>query len=562
MKLTPPGIGRARLGLVVLLSLTLGLVGCSSGGQSGGGSSASGGSTLTISEADAPYTVNGNPLSAGSSMISGDTGLAGFIYEPLLQFNYLKPSQVTPWLATSYQWSDNGKTLTFQIRHGVRWSDGKPFTAADVAFTFNLLHKFPALNLDGIDFTSATATGQYTFQITQPTSNYQNLFYIASQVIVPEHIWATISNPVNFTDTQTVGTGPYVIKSISPQNITLVRNPLFWGPKPAVATIESPGYYTNATADAALQTSQAQWGGPFLTSVTAYTAAGNGSHHYWFPPYADVMLVPNMKTYPLNITAFRQAVNYALNRPQFAQNADLGEEGAVTNATGFVLPRDSSDVPPQYKNLNYSVNLGKAKSILTAAGFTYHGTSLYAPNGTPVKLSVTVPSDFSDWVAGTPTVVQNLKALGIQASINAPAYAEFTSDLSTGNFDLILWAQFSTGPGPFYQFDQFLNSSFSAPIGQSAASNYGRWDDPATDAALAQYATSNSPSVQQQAMYKIAQIMVNDVPLFPLEYQVAWGEEESSQFTGWPSASDPYATVCPYLAPSNELVILRLKPAK
>ncbi len=67
-------------------------------------------------------------------------------YEPLLEFNLMQPTSApVPWLASAYQWSDGGGTLTFTIRPGVKFSDGKPMTAADVAFTFNLLMKNSAL---------------------------------------------------------------------------------------------------------------------------------------------------------------------------------------------------------------------------------------------------------------------------------------------------------------------------------------------------------------------------------------------------------------------------------
>jgi len=59
----------------------------------------------------------------------------GTIYETLDFVNALQNSKVTPWLATAYAWSNNNKTLTFTIRSGVKWTDGTPFSAADVAYT-------------------------------------------------------------------------------------------------------------------------------------------------------------------------------------------------------------------------------------------------------------------------------------------------------------------------------------------------------------------------------------------------------------------------------------------
>ena len=64
--------------------------------------------------------------------------------------NSLQNGKTTPWLATSFAWSNDNKTLTFTIRNGVKWSDGKPMTAADVAFRFNLLKKFKALDINAV----------------------------------------------------------------------------------------------------------------------------------------------------------------------------------------------------------------------------------------------------------------------------------------------------------------------------------------------------------------------------------------------------------------------------
>lgn len=81
------------------------------------------------------------------------------IYEPLLQFDVLKPNVIYPWLAKSWKWSDGDKALTFELRHGVRWTDGKPFTSADAVFSFKLIKDNAALNSQGITFASVSAVG-------------------------------------------------------------------------------------------------------------------------------------------------------------------------------------------------------------------------------------------------------------------------------------------------------------------------------------------------------------------------------------------------------------------
>src|SRR5262245_60984509 len=139
-----------RYGVIVAAGVIA--AGCTAGSQStssgsGNGNGNGGGkataSSLTISnESGQLWSCGFNPLNPS------DTGLSvGFIYEPLVYVNPLQQGKTTPMLASSYQWSNGNKTLAFTIRSGVKWSDGQPLTANDVAYTFNLTKKYSALDL-------------------------------------------------------------------------------------------------------------------------------------------------------------------------------------------------------------------------------------------------------------------------------------------------------------------------------------------------------------------------------------------------------------------------------
>ena len=86
-------------------------------------------------------------------------GATGLIYEPLIQFDLAHPPTYYPFLATSFSWSNGGKAITFAIRQGVKWNNGTPLTPADVAFTFNLMKKNAAINLNGLTISSVTTSG-------------------------------------------------------------------------------------------------------------------------------------------------------------------------------------------------------------------------------------------------------------------------------------------------------------------------------------------------------------------------------------------------------------------
>ena len=114
------------------------------------------GGTLTISDAQFLWTCGFSPYNSSSNFLA-----VGPVYETLAFVNTLQSAKVTPWLATDYTWSADNKVLTFTIRKGVKWTDGTDLTPADVTFTFNMLKKYPALDLNTIwsQLSSVTQSG-------------------------------------------------------------------------------------------------------------------------------------------------------------------------------------------------------------------------------------------------------------------------------------------------------------------------------------------------------------------------------------------------------------------
>jgi peptide/nickel transport system substrate-binding protein len=141
-------------GLMALAAVCGLLTAC--GGSSSSGSStsskttaASGGKVagklVVDNESGSTWTCQFNPFNAAVTLVS-----FGWVYEPLEYVNILKSGSTTPWLATSSQWSNAFKTLTFTIRSGAKWSDGQPFTADDVAYTFNAMKTDKAIDLNAL----------------------------------------------------------------------------------------------------------------------------------------------------------------------------------------------------------------------------------------------------------------------------------------------------------------------------------------------------------------------------------------------------------------------------
>jgi peptide/nickel transport system substrate-binding protein len=125
---------------------------------------------------------------------------------------------------------------------------------------------------------------------------------------------------------------------------------------------------------------------------------------------------------------------------------------------------------------------------------------------------------------------------------------------------LAYYDQQTFGPSAYYELNNWLNSANTAPVGKTAASNYERYSNPATDKLLNEYATTTSTSMQQSIMNQIQQVMVTQVPFIPVTEAVDWYQYDTGSFTGWPTPGDPYAQPSAYAFPDNEQVLLHLAP--
>ena len=124
------------IGVLIAAGVLAAACGTSSSSSSGSSSGPSG--VLTIdNESGGTWTCDFSPFNLSYVPYS-----LGPVYEPLVFVNTLQSGQETPWLATSWTWSNGNKQITFTIRNGVKFSNGHPLTPADVVFTFNMLKKF------------------------------------------------------------------------------------------------------------------------------------------------------------------------------------------------------------------------------------------------------------------------------------------------------------------------------------------------------------------------------------------------------------------------------------
>jgi peptide/nickel transport system substrate-binding protein len=524
-------------------------------------------SALTMeSSQETTLTDNFNPFVSTSA--ANTVGATSLIYEPLLQVDAAKPL-TTPYhfLASAYKWGAGGKSITFTIRQGVKWSDGSALTPADVAFTYNMLVKFPDTNTNGVPITGATVSGN-NVTVTFSSSQYTNLQYVAGAVyIVPQAIWGSLTgDPATFTDTNPIGSGPYVLNSFSATaGVTLKANPNYWGGPwnvgggaPAVAAVNFPLLADTPTVLSALNGNSLDWAGNFITGLKAgFVDSSPSTHHVWFAPVQTNSLEPNLRTWPMNQLAVRKAVSLAIDRTAISTQGEAGLEPVATNASGIVLPNFASLVAPAVKSATLSphANAKAADAVLKAAGYTLKG-GFYALKGKLVMITITDPANYSDYALSDQLMANELKAAHIDATFQGLSDNAWYADLADGKFGSATSHWSNTNIVPYGQYEGWLDSKLNT---SNASGDFEGLNNKAIDQALVKLAGQTSTSGQLKALAPIEQFVASQLPVIPTVYGAAFDEYNTSSFSGWPTPSNAYESGSPN-TPTNEVVVLHLKP--
>ncbi len=512
------------------------------------------------------YVVNNfNPFSPNP-----DPGVH-FVYEPLMYVNPLN-GDITPFLATKYEWSKDGKELTVEIRKGVKWNDGVSFTPQDVVFTFDLFKKFPALDTNGVwsklsGLQSVKADG-YKVVFTFAHPNIPEYFYILRTLIVPEHIWSKIKDPVSFLNSNNpVGTGPFLRESYSVANNTeyFAKNQDYWWKgRPYIDGIRIVGNTSNQAAflqmikgetdqnDIAIEKPERLW-----------IARGKDTHIMFWPVHSDNLLYMNDAKKPFDNPVFRKAIALAINKK-------LLEERAYFGAGGYDISQ--TQVIPAQKKEWYDSSLSKedsyyngydpkeAAKLLKSIGYVKNNAGeLTDENGKVLpSFSILVGAGWTDFITMAQIISQELKEIGIKTTIVQQSYNTYLQQLMTGNFDMAIGWPPNTGPTPFYAYYSEFNPAFSAPLGKVAISDYSRYTNDVITKALNKFSSSSDEEVQKEAMYEIEKELLKDLPVIVLTTRTGFDLYNSSKFVGWPTLSNPYSNGWNGSGLGMELVVLNL----
>lgn len=500
---------------------------------------------VVAQETQAAFTRNFNPLlPAGTARWPSRAG----VYEPLAIFDTATGAW-EPWLATAWTWEDDNRTLRFTLRDGVAWSDGTPFTAEDVAFTFALMRESPALDALGVwkylDAVEAIDDRTVVFRFAEVfVPGFDDL---AQSPIVPRHVWASVQDPVTFANPDPVGTGPFTeVRLWTPQVFELGRNPHYWQPL-GVEAIRMPAFAGNDAANLALVAGEVDWAGNFVPAAErTFEAIDPENRDFWSPPAeATVFLYANTTRGLLADPRVRKALSMAIDRDLLVQVA-MYDYTHPADATGL------SDAAAPWRD----PGVGRA---WTAHDPDAAAALLREAGADDLEVELIAVSGWSDWIRAANVVARDLEAIGVDVEVRTPDFNGWFDSVQRGTFDLAIgWS--TQGPTPYAFFRDVMGSEATKPIGEPAAGNWHRWGSPAADALLARFERTSDPAEQRELAVALQRVFAEEAPAIPLFPAPSWGAANHARVTGFPSEDDPYALLSPNRAPESLLVLTHLRP--
>ncbi|HEY1367547.1 MAG TPA: ABC transporter substrate-binding protein [Gaiellaceae bacterium] len=537
------------------------------------GSAAAGHKCLVLTgSGDPAFVKNFNPYGTAQTLPSGSF-VRGAFYEPLVINTAAGGGHQYPWLATSWAWSNGNKTLTLNIAKGVKWSDGKPMTSADVVYTMKAGKKDPVADIMGVyragsNIRSISAKGPYQVLINLKTPDSQFISTtLNGQWVMPMHVLSKVKNLTTWTNPNPVGTGPFTkIARFTTQDYVLDKNPNYWrAGQPKIPCVEYVQASSNDAALALIQSGQVDWTHNFVPNVEKAYGAKDPKHFHWF--YATSAypqsLVFDTTQYPYSLVPFRQALSMAINRNDVSKLGEYGYAPPVS-ALGIDYIFGSwiaPSVKAQAKALA-TYNPTAAKKLLTDNGFTYKGDKLMDPKGNPVDLDIHVISGWSDWVASLQIITKNLQGIGINSNVKLePDWNSWYPNASSTKNPTLLWQGASQGsPYGFFYANMHQNAFIASGQDATATGNWEHYQNAQATALLDQWKVTLVPAKQKAIAAQLESLWLKNMPIIPLFVGPRWSTYSTKYFHCFTSPKDPYTDPIFTQFPDNVLSFTRICP--
>ena len=439
--------------------------------------------------------------------------------------------------------SADGKVWTIHIRPDLRWSDGQPLTAADVAFTYNYIVKNHMANLalTTTGISGAKEIDPTTVQIdcSQPKANMEDIFL----PILPKHIWEHVSPQAaatSYAEMPIVGSGPfYTVAFKKGAYVEMVRNPYYWGKKPTVDEIYFEMYQNANTMVNDLEKGviDGAWGIPEAQYKQLAARAGIHTIAYnffnWDYLDCNCSSSPDSTGNPvLRDPKFRVALNYAIDRTRLCR---LAYDGLAAPAT-TIMPPDTWSHPDYHwqppADQTYSFDLAKANQLLSAAGYPLVNGVRLNKQGKPIVLRLATTTDFPEGQIEAKLITGDLQQLGLKVDLSIIDEGAFlarmfnykgTTFAPDYDLDLSDWAGYGD-PG------ETLTSFTTAEIG---ATNEPAWSDPAFDRLNERQSAALDPATRQHLIWQMQRIFYQQSPQIVLVYPEYLEAYNTARWTGW-----------------------------
>jgi peptide/nickel transport system substrate-binding protein len=569
----------------VLLALAVVVVAASAGGAGARPGSVSSaltsyprGQTLITSGSQWGNITGTNPYVGGAA-----TGTVGLLYETLLRYDPVKDVYIN-WLASSAKFT-GPDTYTIVVRPAVKWTDGKAFTAKDVAFNLNLL-RFETSQWNNLYLNVAhvTPTGSKVVVTFKSTPNYvqwQNAMWNIPMVS-PTQARPLITDAAKLTTyspKDPIGTGPYKldVSGWDPTTrVVYVRNDNWWAAKQHVSPLPAPKYLidlvntSNTNSLSAVLAGVEDLNNNYLPGVQNLVQQNKVLTYFKKPPYMlsanTAWLEPNTTVKPLDDPVFRRALAYAINTTKIV-NEDYGNVVMKASPSGLLPTWNKYIDKGAVKQYGFTFNTQKAIQTLQSAGYKRGSDGFFTnKDGSKIDLELSVPQGWSDWETARDMIISSAKDAGIRITSKVKDYNTWRSDRNTGKFDLVVDNNYAISDNPW----TYWNGIYHLPLIQAATGqtnfNFERYQNPTAWTLvqrLDKTPLTNTTAIQE-INSKLQTILMQQMPLIPLWYNGMWAQFTSKYWTNWPSSttSRKYVPVMwnAYLQMTGIDTITHLKP--
>ena len=555
---------------VAAAALIMGVVSPAAGATSPAASASAGAVTLRIGTTSDADTIN--PFTMLETLSFEAVGLT---YNQLFDLDV--NGQSRPMLAAEMPTQANGgisadgKTVTVKLKPDLKWSDGTPLTAEDVAWTYDYYVDNAAvlpnmgLGAKGIKRTVAVDPTTVRIECTAPKADLFDTYL----PILPKHIWEKVP-PAKAGSTYRntpplVGSGPFVIQEWKPGSyMKLTRNPYYWGPQPAVDEIVFVVYQNAETLVSDLQTGAidaaqgilpAQF--PGVKNLPGITAIDYNYRNWDYLSFNCYDSPDSMGNPVLRDPKFRQALNYALDREKLAS---VAFNGFATVGTTLMPPDNWTD--PDYHwqspaDQLYSFDLAKANQLLDDAGYRKGADGLREYKGKPISLRFwTLTDNVQEQTAGK-MMTGWFRQLGLKINFEVidtgallSRVYNFVGPTYKPDFDMYIW-----------YWDGFSDPGITLSAFTTAAiggNNEQGWSNAEFDNLAQQTATTLDPEQRKGYIWQQQQLIYEQTPQIPYVYPRYLQAYNTAKWTGWTRVMSGNGPA--FWAVDNQDTYLKLKP--